>query len=206
MPLPAAASKEDEDGSHLGIFQLDAETAIPYCVMGKKRPGVPLFHFVVVGDIFDTYEQYQILFRKIVTKLPGLRVLLFNYPGQAFTEFRRDVVLNNEYCAGVLQALMTYLGPGGTREFDLDGDKAPFYLVGAGNGGAIAAYFSAAYGASHPNIRALVTLNGFAHVDAHLAGVLHDWCVRSAPRAKLSRFCASCVLLCAPAQALAPGS
>jgi CheY-like chemotaxis protein len=174
LPLPAVASKEDEDGSHLGIFQLDAETAIPYCVMGQRRPGVPLFHFVVVGDIFDTYEQYQILFRKIVTKLPGLRVLLFNYPGQAFTEFRRDIILNNEYCAGVLQALMTYLGPGGTREFDLDGDRAPFYLVGAGNGGAIASYFASAYGASHPNIRALVTLNGFAHVDAHLAGVLHD--------------------------------
>ena len=165
---------EDEDGSHLGIFQLDAETAIPYCVMGKKRPGVPLFHFVVIGDIFDTYEQYQILFRKVVTKLPGLRILLFNYPGQAFTEWRKDIVLNNEYCAGVLQALLTYLGPGGTREFDLDGDKAPFHLMGVGNGGAIANYFAAAYHGSHPNMRSLVNVNGFAHVDAHLAGVMHD--------------------------------
>ena len=174
LPLPAVATQEDEDGSHLGIFQLDAETAIPYCVMGKRRAGVPLFHFVVVGDIFDTYEQYQILFKKIVIKLPGLRVLLFNYPGQAFTEFRRDVLLNNEYCAGVLQALMTYLGSGGTQEFDLDGGHAPFHLLGSGNGGAIASYFASAYAASHPNIRSLVMLNGFAHVDAHLAGVFHD--------------------------------
>jgi CheY-like chemotaxis protein len=173
MP-PVLPVTEDEDGSHLGIFQLDAETAIPYCVMGKKRPGVPLFHFVVVGDIFDTYEQYQILFRKIVTKLPGLRVLLFNYPGQAFTEYRRDIVLNNEYHAGVLQALMTYLGPGGTREFDLDGDRAPFHIMGVGNGGSIASYFAAAYHGSHANMRSLLMVNGFAHVDAHLAGVMHD--------------------------------
>lgn len=165
---------EDEDGSRIGVFQLDAETAVPYCIMGRSRPGVPLFHFVVIGDIFDTYEQYQILFRKVVQRMPGLRVLLFNYPGQAFTEWRKDVVLNNEYCAGVLQALMTYLGPSGTGEFSLDGGEAPFHLMAIGNGGPIATYFAAAYHGSHPNMRSLLMVNGYAHVDAHTAGVLHD--------------------------------
>ena len=163
-------------GSRLGVFQLDAETALPYCVMGERRPGVPLFHFVVVNDIFDTYEQHQILFKKIVASLPGLRVLLFNYPGQAYTEWRRDVVLNNEYLAGVLQSLMTYVGPGGTREFDLSDNNArlsQFHLVGVGNGGAIANYFAAAYAASHPNLRGITLINGFAHVDSHFAGVMH---------------------------------
>lgn len=167
-------SEDPEDGSRLGVFQLDAETAIPYCVMGKKRPGIPLFHFVVINDFFDTFETHQIMFRRICAKLPGLQVLLFNYPGQAYTEWRRDVILNNEYLAGVMQALMTYIGPGGTGEFDLDGGVAPFHILGIGNGGAIAAYFAAAYNASHPNIRSITMINGFAHVDAHLAGVLHD--------------------------------
>ncbi len=169
LPVP-----EDAEGSTLGIFQLDAETAVPYCVMGKRRPGAPVFHFVVVNDIFDTYEQHQILFKKMVAALPGLRVLLFNCPGQAYTEWRRDIVLNNEYLAGVLQALMTYVGPGGTREFDLDGGVAPFHLVGLGNGGAVATYFAAAYAGSHPALRSIVLVNGFAHVDSHFAGVMHD--------------------------------
>ena len=169
LPVP----EDSEDGSSLGIFQLDAETALPYCVMGKRRPGVPLFHFVVINDIFDTFESHQILFRKVVAALPGLRVLLFNCPGQAYTEWRRDIVLNNEYLAGVLQALMTYTGPGGTREFDLDGGIAPFHMLGIGNGGAIANYFAAAYAGSHPNMRSIVLINGFAHVDAHFAGVMH---------------------------------
>jgi hypothetical protein len=168
LPVP----EDSEDGSTLGIFQLDAETAMPYCVMGKRRPGVPLFHFVVLNDIFDTYESHQILFRKITAALPGLRVLLFNMPGQAYTEWRRDVVLNNEYLAGVLQALLTYTGPGGTKEFDLD--SRPFHLVGVGNGAAVANYFAAAYAGAHPNLRSLVSINGFAHVDAHFAGVMHD--------------------------------
>ena len=169
LPVP----EDSEDGSSLGIFQLDAETALPYCVMGKRRPGIPLFHFVVINDIFDTFESHQILFRKVVAALPGLRVLLFNCPGQAYTEWRRDIVLNNEYLAGVLQALLTYTGPGGTREFDLDGGVAPFHMIGIGNGGAIANYFAAAYAGSHPNMRSIVLVNGFAHVDAHFAGVMH---------------------------------
>lgn len=69
---------------------------------------------------------------------------------------------------------INYSSAGGTREFDLDGDKAPFYLIGSGNGGAIASYFAAAYHGSHPNLRSLVMINGFAHVDAHYAGVMHD--------------------------------
>lgn len=45
------------DETH-GVFQLDAETAIPYTVLGKVRDDAPLFHFVVCQDLFDTCESY----------------------------------------------------------------------------------------------------------------------------------------------------
>lgn len=168
-----AAGGVSTDESH-GVFQLDAETAIPFTVLGKARDGAPLFHFVVCQDIFDTSESYQIFFRAICAKYPGLRVLLFNYPGQAFTEWRRDALLNNEYLAGVLQALLVHTSAAGTNEFGLDGGDAPFYVMGYGFGGAVASFFTSRYHGAHPNLRGLLLVNGATYVDAHLAGVLHD--------------------------------
>ncbi len=37
-----------------------------------------------------------------------MQVLLWNYPGQAFTTFRKDATLNNEYLANCLDALLCY--------------------------------------------------------------------------------------------------
>lgn len=46
-------------------------------------------------------------------------MLLWNYPGQAFTEWREEQLLNNEYIATILQFLFVHLGKkskGGTGE------------------------------------------------------------------------------------------
>lgn len=162
----------EDDSVASGLFQLDAETAIPYVVMGRPIEGTPVFHFVVIQDIFDTCEVYQIFFRKIVSKYPGMRVLLYNQPGQAFTEWRKDAVLNNEYQAGLLQALLGHLAS--TGEFALEDGMAPFYLLGVGNGGCVASYFASSYMGRFPNLRGLLLVNGFLYLDAHLAGVFHD--------------------------------
>jgi CheY-like chemotaxis protein len=169
LPVPAGVTDEAQ-----GVFQLDAETAIPYAVVGKSRPGAPLFHFVICHDMFDTLESMQIFVRSITAKYAGARALMFNYPGQAFTEWRKDALLNNEYLAGVLQALLVHVSDAGTGEFGLDGGSAPFFMVGFGTGGGVATYFATAYHGHYPNMRALLTINGFAYVDSHLAGVLHD--------------------------------
>jgi CheY-like chemotaxis protein len=158
----------------LGTYRFDAETEVPYCVMGRRRPGTSFFHLVVVHDFFDTWERYQVFFRRMTNNLPGLRVLLFNVPGQAFTTFRKDAVLNNEYLAGFLQALLIHTGPAGNRAFDLDDGEAPFFLVGYGNGASVSLAFAARYADVYPHLRGLVLVNGFCTPDAHLAGVLHD--------------------------------
>jgi hypothetical protein len=93
-----------------GIFQMDADTAIPYTVLGEAHPGSRLFNFVVCHDLFDTCENAQIFFRPIVSKYPGMQVLVWNYPGQAFSEWRRDVTLNNKYLAGCLDSLLRHVG------------------------------------------------------------------------------------------------
>jgi CheY-like chemotaxis protein/pimeloyl-ACP methyl ester carboxylesterase len=177
--MPGAASGQEQvatvqGDSVVGVYQFDAETSIPYCIVGEKRPGLAIFHLIVVHDIFDTYEAMQIFFRKVTDKWKGLQVLLFNIPGQAYTTFRKDVVLNNEYQAGVMQGLMSYLSAQGNGLFDLDNGAAPFHLIGYGNGAAIASCFVWKYLDLYPTMRSLVLVNGFTHVDAHLAGVFHD--------------------------------
>ena len=122
-----------------GIFQMDADTAIPYTVLGEAHPGSRLFNFVVCHDLFDTCENAQIFFRPLVSKYPGMQVLVWNYPGQAFSEWRRDVTLNNKYLAGCLDSLLRHVGVQGTSEFRTDG--APFYLLGFGLGGNVGKLF-----------------------------------------------------------------
>lgn len=172
--LPPSKIVEATNDVTLGTFRFDAETEVPYCVMGTKRPGTSFFHLVIIHDFFDTYERYQLFFRRMTTNLPGLRILLFNYPGQAFTQFRKDIVLNNEYLAGFTQALMIHLGAAGNKLFDLDDGEAPFFMCGYGNGASVALAFAAKYCDVYPNLRGLTLINGFATPDAHLAGVLHD--------------------------------
>ena len=106
---------------------------------------------------------------QIVQRYPGIQILLWNYPGQAFTEFREGQTLNNDYCAGCLYELMQHVGPQGTGQFNT---QKPYYLMGYGNGTSIASFFSAHY--KTPFLRSLLFFNGFSFVDPHYAAIMHD--------------------------------
>jgi len=175
MALPQSFTVQD--GSISGVVRIDPHTAVPYTVMdaatSQKRQKTQgsqfFFNLVVCHDFFETLERVKIFLRPITNNYPGMQVLLWNYPGQAFTEFREDQVLNNEYLASCLHQVMMHVGPGGSRQFDT---TRPFYLMGFGNGANIAAFYATHY--SMPSLRALLSFNGFLHVDEKLAGTLHD--------------------------------
>lgn len=111
-PLPMKAQQSQL--SAVGKFQMDADTVIPYEIVTKgavlrpaeKSSEQSFFHLVVVNDFFDTYERMKIFLQPILIRYPGVQVLLWNYPGQAFTTWRKDVLLNNEYLASCLSALL----------------------------------------------------------------------------------------------------
>ena len=65
----------------------------------------------------------------MVQKYLGLQVLLWNYPGQAFTEWRPEQLLNNEYIANCLNEVLGQVGDKGTKDFDT---SRPFYILGYG--------------------------------------------------------------------------
>ncbi|GMH55632.1 hypothetical protein TrST_g11590 [Triparma strigata] len=181
--LALSASFANNEGSVSGVLQFDADTVFPYTVMdssidaagqagrtaGKQK--APFFNLVVCHDLFDTSERMKIFLRPISKRYPGLQILLWNYPGQAFTTFREEQLLNNEFHAQCLNSLFDHVGPSGTGQFDTD---KPFYILGYGNGGNIASFYSAFYSDQMKSLRALILINSFSYVDPHMASVLHD--------------------------------
>lgn len=173
--------KDDSAGSEFqGIAQLDADTKIPFLVMnGSKYSRIRqsmaqdrqhrFFNLVVCHDIFDTFERMKILLQPIVQRYQAVQVLVWNYPGQALTEWRSSQTLNNEYMAACLNELLGQVGENGTKDFATD---QPFYLLGFGYGANIAAYYLANYRVQ--NVRGLLSVNGWSFVDSYLAGVMHD--------------------------------
>ncbi|CAM9193873.1 unnamed protein product, partial [Choristocarpus tenellus] len=172
MALPARSLSL---GSVEGALRIDADTSVPYCVVGMPPAGGKgrFFNLVVCHDMFDTYERMKIILKPVLARYPGTQALLWNYPGQAFSEWREEQLLNNEYLANVLQHLILHVGSKedrGTGEFN---SRQPFHLVGFGNGGAVAT-FHASHFSSGSSLRSLLLLNSFSYVDAYLAGVMHD--------------------------------
>ena len=189
------SSKTDEGETFLCA---DGITSIPYEVMGTQELDGKNTNFIVLHDFFDTFESSQILFQRLVKRFVGCQVLVFNQPGQSDSRWKplkpsaaeqmfmskhsadgqqqqqqREPVLNNTTCADKLHELLQHLEESG--EFVTS--AKPFYLLGIGNGANIATAFSLRYGDTRDygnNLRSLVLVNGFAHVDNQLAAVLHS--------------------------------
>ena len=173
--LPVS-NKGDLDITYNGVVQIDADTRVPYTVLDASKtsnlvpnPNRPFFNLIVIHDLFDTAERFKILLRPMVQKYLGLQVLLWNYPGQAFTEWRPEQLLNNEYIANCLNEVLGQVGDKGTKDFDT---SRPFYILGYGFGSAIATFYASHYRV--PNLRGILSFNGWAFIDSYLAGVMHD--------------------------------
>lgn len=172
--LPIGNSAED-DIAFNGVVQIDADTRVPFMVLDSSRtaknpnPHKPFFNLVVVHDMFDTAEKMKIFLKPMVQKYIGMQVLLWNYPGQAFTEWREEQLLNNEYLATCLNEVLGQVGEKGTKDFDT---SRPFYMMGFGSGANIAAFYASHYRV--PNLRGMLSVNGWAFVDSYLAGIMHD--------------------------------
>lgn len=173
--LPYGKRLED-DIAFNGVVQIDADTRVPYMVLDGSRnnnlmanPSKPFFNLIVCHDLFDTAEKMKIFLRPMVQRYLGMQVLLWNYPGQAFTEWRAEQLLNNEYLATCLNEVLGQVGSKGTNDFDTN---RPFYILGFGNGASISSFYAAHYRV--PNLRGLLNINGWSFLDSYLAGIMHD--------------------------------
>ena len=167
-------ANEEEFHVQNGEIEIDHNTTLIYTVLDSGKNCTSsfsntYFNLVVCHDIFDTLERFKILLKPIVTQHPGLQILLWNYPGQAYTTFKDGEVLNNQFHAKCLNALMRHVGPDGQSEFNT---MQPYFLMGFGNGTSIALFYAANFQPLH--LRGLLMINGFSYVDSHYASILHD--------------------------------
>jgi pimeloyl-ACP methyl ester carboxylesterase/CheY-like chemotaxis protein len=170
------SSKVEDDIAFNGVIQIDADTRVPFMVLDASRkakvmlnPEKAFFNLVVCHDIFDTAEKMKIFLGPMCQRYLGMQVLLWNYPGQAFTEWRSEQLLNNEYLATCLNDVLGQVGEKGTKDFDT---SRPFYILGYGNGASIASFYASHYRV--PNLRGMLTINGWCFLDSYLAGIMHD--------------------------------
>jgi len=105
----------------------------------------------------------------MLSRYTGMKILLWNYPGQAFTSFSEDSNLNNKYHADCLSKLLDHLKENEKGRFDLD---QRFFFLAHGSGAAIATYFAATQRLT--SLKGIVLVNGLSHVDSHYASVFHD--------------------------------
>ena len=168
------------------MFSLDENTVIPYSILGSsdgrrkqnldkdasksQRSAEDLScNLIVCHDLFETQERMQIYLSLFIKRHPGHKILLWNYPGQAYTNFSDTQCLNNTFFAKCLQRLVHHVSPEGTDEFDT---RQPYFVMGHGQGGAIACLY--AKSCQQPSLKGLLLINPLSFVDSHFASVIHD--------------------------------
>ena len=172
--------KKEDPITFESTFQYDDSTSFPYAILhncssesdstkSSDNHKPPWCNLIICQDVFDTYERFKIFFMPMVARYPGMKILLWNYPGQAFTSFSDDANLNNKYHAECLFKLLSHLEGTGKGTFSLD-DR--FFFLAHGSGASIATYYAATYRST--NLKGLMLVNGLSYVDTHFASVFHD--------------------------------
>jgi len=172
--------KKKEPVAYESEFQYDENTKFPYailenCSTESATPSTggeenkPWCNLIVCQDVFDTFERFKIFFLPMVSRYAGMKILLWNYPGQAFTSFSEDANLNNKYHADCLAKLLDHLKDNEKGKFNVD-DR--FFMLAHGSGASIATYFAATQRLT--SLKGIVLVNGLSHVDSHYASVFHD--------------------------------
>ena len=183
--LSSEKLKKKQPVAYESEFQYDENTSFPYAILdncsnataGSSSSAVvddqqqqkPWCNLIVCQDVFDTYERFKIFFLPMVSRYAGMKILLWNYPGQAFTKFSQDANLNNKYHADCLAKLLDHLKDNEKGKFSV-ADR--FFMLAHGSGASIATYFAATQRLT--SLKGIVLVNGLSHVDSHYASVFHD--------------------------------
>lgn len=161
-------------------FCFDEHTMIPYFVMesndestneekSKKGEKKSKSNLIICHDLFETQERMEIFLAPLIKRNLGHKILLWNYPGQAYSIFSTRQRLNNEFHAKCLEKLLIHTGINGTKEFD---SSHPFYLLGYGYGGSVACLYAKM--CPRPSLRSVFLVNPLTFIDTHYASVIHD--------------------------------
>ena len=179
MTQKADKLKKEDRIAFESVFHYDENTSFPYAILhngpeesmpeSPQNQQSPWCNLIVCQDVFDTFERFKIFFLPMVARYTGIKILLWNYPGQAFTSFKDESNLNNKYHSDCLSKLLDHVNGTGRGKFSVD---QPHFILSHGSGAAIATYFAAAH--RRTSLKGIILVNGLSHVDSHYASVFHD--------------------------------
>lgn len=92
---------------------------------------------IVVHDFFHNCLEYISFYQSLVNKFLNKTIIVFNYPGQAFTIYDSNELWNNVSLANLLDSFLYYLNEKGQISINLNSIK----MIGLGYGGLILSYF-----------------------------------------------------------------
>lgn len=111
------------------------------------------------------------MYKQLLKNQPLKRIILFQYPGQAFTCFREDVVYSNVVISQIFDGLMYHLEV--NKFINIHQNKIKF--VGYGFGGNILLQYLSDYGQLPYNFRHVLLVNTFASVDQNLSQFFNEY-------------------------------
>ena len=156
-----------------GTVFFDSDTSFPFTVinpasmeMTKVKPLT--FNLIVCQDLFETQERIEHILRPLTSRYPQMQVLLWNYPGQAYTKYRSEENLNNVFHAACFEKLLEVVTS--LSVFDV---SRPCYLMGIGSGAMVALYYVTSSNLNL-NIRSILLLNGLLFLEQQYTALIHD--------------------------------
>jgi len=167
MPPLEIASKVD-------VLIVNSKTAMPFLVLSSEvdqsLTSTGFNVLVVVHDIFHSFFESVEFYEKILSSFSNTKIILFNYPGQAFTSYDPDNIQTNEEIAAALDTLLNFLSD---NKRITDDDK--IHLVGVGYGGNIASCFLANNSIINLNVQSILVINSFLQVDKEIETTAQEW-------------------------------
>jgi len=64
---------------------------------------------VFLHDFFDSFIEYNYVIELILKKSPNYKILMLNFPGQAYTIFSKDKSYTNYYLTEMIDSLFYHL-------------------------------------------------------------------------------------------------
>ena len=165
--------KATNNQRYTGIINFDSKTSFPYTVINpndhnKAKATPSFFNLIVCHDLFETQERMEHILCTLTSRYTQMQVLLWNYPGQAYTTYKNDDILNNDFHAKCFDKLLETLKT--SEVFDV---QRPCYLMGVGSGAMVLLFYVLSFRVSL-NIRSLLLFNGLVFLDPHYAALMHD--------------------------------
>ena len=127
------------EGTKTKIFIFSQYIAVPYMIITSplNDPDQKMETTIVFHDVFDNMYLMAEHYWQVIQDKNNKRIVLFHYPGQAYTFYQQGQAYNNTYISGLVDSFFYHLEAKSYVSFVEDRIK----FVGYGYGGNILLYY-----------------------------------------------------------------